>query len=288
MDSSDICHVNLKSCCSIYFERYCQATIEQLEHGLVFFNRICAMLYTHTHTHTHTTHTLLDLDLVYHCPLGHVALLLEGARSALLLLLLWSFFLWIPRPPALLNHFSQIGHWREPRCSCTGLLRSSRHLCLLRSFRLLKVLPHILHSTPPWETPALPAAPHSAVFSLSHLWTAKPPLLRNHLQHTSHCAAHSLVCSSQQHTTHTHTKEWHNSFSIGSSADSVRIKYVSVIPHGVHKLVISLHFAWNLQNYKLTTNTLMCVDVCFSLWACSDMTFPPFFLLFVVVFCFVF
>ncbi len=41
-----------------------------------------------THTHTH-----LVLVLVYHCPLGHVALLLEGARSALLLLLLWSYFL---------------------------------------------------------------------------------------------------------------------------------------------------------------------------------------------------
>ena len=43
-------------------------------------------------------------------------------------------------PPALLNHHIHVTHWRAPSCSCTGLLRSRRHLCLLRSPSQLNVL----------------------------------------------------------------------------------------------------------------------------------------------------
>ena len=72
----------------------------------------------HTHTHTHTSCPVYH----YSCgsrgpPFGGTSSVAAFTVKPLLVL----------SPPALLNHFLQVRHRREPCCSWTGLLRSSRH-----------------------------------------------------------------------------------------------------------------------------------------------------------------
>ena len=97
--------------------------------------------------------------------------------------------------PALLNHLIHVTHWRAPRCSCTVLLHSRRHLCLLRLPGLLKILDHSLYSTQPWEALDAPLLSSSGSFLL-HLYTPKPPVLWSHLdilRTTVHRPVHTLA-----------------------------------------------------------------------------------------------
>ena len=87
-------------------------------------------------THTHTHLSCLYTDHRGTCP--------SCGKNDHQLSPPWSFFLCAPRPSALLNQQRHILHWTEPFCSSIGLLFSARHLCLLRSPCLLKVLPHSL------------------------------------------------------------------------------------------------------------------------------------------------
>ena len=119
---------------------------------------------THTHTHTHTCPVLSSLHTAHWVTWPSVC-----RRSEFQLLLPCSFLVCTLSPPALLNHLKHVAHWRAPRCSCTGLLRSRKRLCLLRSPGRLKVLKHFLHSTRYWEAAwVLELSSHTHTHTYTH------------------------------------------------------------------------------------------------------------------------
>ena len=186
-----------------------------------------------------------------------------------------------PRLPALLHHLWHSVHWTEPLCSSTDLFLSRRHLCLLRSPRLLKVLPHSLHTTTcSWGAAAVPLVTLLASYTyVCTVCTARPPLLLNHLSQLSHCTAsacsltgfllsaihlwralslsllkHLPVCAHTHTYTHTHTHtRIHTYLKNKQQEASVSLLPDIVSSHGFIRLVVLLKFHALIRQGYLTS-----------------------------------